>query len=209
MLGQMKMGHLHGFSSAAKSCKLSQSFWRALCKEGTTQAGKTPNSSFCFGKTTPFGVKFEEKPRIILGCPFYFGYLMQNKVLHASFYLVIAGLLLLLLHCLAKAHNEAVHIRVRSTCQLQRMLHSLQTQQQPPLAHVHLHVHSLNQSRICQTNQGLVKSHVQTMNSWQTQQQLPLAHVHLHVHSFIQPINQSIIYSRTCQINPRFAKSHV
>ncbi len=71
---------------------------------------------------------------------------MQNKALHASFHLVITGLLLMLLHSLAEAHNEAVHIRMRSTCQLQSMLHSLQTQQQSPLAHVHLHVHSFNQS---------------------------------------------------------------
>ncbi len=77
---------------------------------------------------------------------------MQNKALHASFHLVIAGLLplLLLLHGLAEAHNEAVHIRMRSTCQLQRMLHSLQTQQQPPLAHVHLHIHSFNHSTYIQ-----------------------------------------------------------
>lgn len=74
---------------------------------------------------------------------------MQNTALHASYHLVISSLLLLLLlHGLAEAHNEAVHIRMRSTCQLQRMLHSLQTQQQSPLAHVHLHVHSRHHSLI-------------------------------------------------------------
>ena len=91
---------------------------------------------------------------------------MQNKALHASFHLVIAGLLplLLLLHGLAEAHNEAVHIWMRSTCQLQRMLHSLQTQQQPPLAHVHLHIHSFTiHPKLCQVNQGFAKSYVQPM----------------------------------------------
>ncbi len=85
---------------------------------------------------------------------------MQNKAVHASFHLVITSLLLLLLHGLAEAHNEAVHIRVRSTCQLQSMFHSLQTQQQPPLAHVHLHVHSFV-SFIRSFSQSFIHSFVQ------------------------------------------------
>jgi len=62
-------------------------------------------------------------------------------------YLVVS-LVLLVLHGLAEAHYETVHIGMCRSCQLQRMLHCLQTQQQPPLPHVQLHCAQATQDSV-------------------------------------------------------------